>query len=383
MPLLYAKHDDTRQLHADATIHDFGRFKKKCKKAVSVEKFLCNLHVCTHHIAGRGITWYELYILYRMRGHPKPIQDNIKNKAAPRANAAKLINAFKNQVRNNISRCILANDAEGTDHHSGNSGLFKPAKAKKDGLSGVGILGKHPTLSVNVYVSEQEAKEIAQALVQLSRTISKSSAQEYINQQRNVIPTELKLNGKSSWDTTLPINASAEQGKEDWKATGPQNDPNGTVAFFRCPNCAHVESCWCKPFQYTDLDNKIKCNGCQTHTKVAVWKCICDRFWHRCPLHRESAACRNLACTKLKTSKQISGDADSCKKAKLATQVGPDSHEWLLAEDVAKEKRKRAIVDDWDTQPTITLGYPSNSKLNPAFLGPSLKRRFLDVNSSA
>ena len=84
-----------------------------------------------------------------------------------------------------------------------------------------------------------------------------------------------------------------------------------------------------------------------------------------------------------KTNSLTRSDADSCKKAKLATQVGPDSHEWLLAEDVAKEKRKRAIVDDWDTQPTITLGYPSNSKLNPAFLGPSLERRFLDVNSSA
>ena len=128
--------------------------------------------------------------------------------------------------------------------------------------------------------------------------------------------------------------------------------------------------------------DKIKCNGCTNTTKVAVWKCVCDRLWHRCPLHRMSTTCLGRTCAKLKTRKQISVDADSSKKAKLTTQVGPDSHQWLLAEDEAKEKRKREIVDDCDAQPTIVLGYPSNSRLNPAFMGPSLKRRFLDVNSS-
>ena len=95
-----------------------------------------------------------------------------------------------------------------------------------------------------------------------------------------------------------------------------------------------------------------------------------------------STTCLGRTCAKLKARKQISVDADSSKKAKLTKQVGPDSHQWLLAEDEAKEKRKREIVDDWDAQPTIVLGYPSNSRLNPAFMGPSLKQRFLDVNSS-
>ena len=45
--------------------------------------------------------------------------------------------------------------------------------------------------------------------------------------------------------------------------------------------------------------------------------------------------------------------ADFCKcrcpeKAKTTRQVGPDSHKWLLAEDVAIEKRKRDLIDNWD-----------------------------------
>ena len=77
---------------------------------------------------------------------------------------------------------------------------------------------------------------------------------------------------------------------------------------------------------------------------------------------------------------QTSPGAHNRKKAKLAPQVGPDSHEWLIAQDMDKERRKREAVDEWDGQPRITFVLSTNSKLNPAFLGPSLKRRFLDDN---
>ena len=69
--------------------------------------------------------------------------------------------------------------------------------------------------------------------------------------------------------------------------------------------------------------------------------------------------------------------AFQCTSLKLK-KVGPDSHEWLIAQDMDKEKRKREAVDEWDGQPRITFVFSTNSKLNPAFLGPSLKRRFLD-----
>ena len=70
--------------------------------------------------------------------------------------------------------------------------------------------------------------------------------------------------------------------------------------------------------------------------------------------------------------------------AKITRQVGPDSHEWLFAEDVARDKRKRELVDNWINEPTITLGFSSKiNRINPSFLGPSLKRRFLDVSSPA
>ena len=132
-----------------------------------------------------------------------------------------------------------------------------------------------------------------------------------------------------------------------------------------------------------DLDVNIKCNKCLTNSKVAVWKCICERYWHRCLSHREAAVTPELLSTKLKTRKQIPQTADNRKKVRLTTQVGPDSHEWLLMQDLAKEKRKREAVDEWDEQPVIELGCPVNRPLRPALYGPLLKRRFLDEPNSS
>ena len=51
--------------------------------------------------------------------------------------------------------------------------------------------------------------------------------------------------------------------------------------------------------------------------------------------------------------------------------------------DVAKESLKRKFVDDWNPVPTLTLGPPIIKQIKRSLLGPILKRRFLDVNSSA
>ena len=250
-------------------------------------------------------------------------------------------------------------------------------------LAGVGILGKHATLNCNACVSETEAKQIAEALVHLSRTINTSQTKEFLLNQRRIIPTNLKLKGKVYWDSTLPTNASAAKETEAWRVVGFQQHPQQGAAYFGCPSCAHVESSQCGPFQHMDLDYKITCNGCQNTSKVVMWKCGCERFWHRCPLHRGVACNRDLTTIRLKTRKQTSLLANTGKKARPHTQVGPDSHQWLLAQDVACAKRKRDFVENWESQPSINLGYTRINKINPAFLSPSLKRRFVDVNSSA
>ena len=79
---------------------------------------------------------------------------------------------------------------------------------------------------------------------------------------------------------------------------------------------------------------------------------------------------------RLKTREQKFATAGAKKKAKIDTQIGPDSFQWLLAEDRANHKRKRDTVDNWEDEPTITLGAPRGHRINPAFLSHGLKRKF-------
>ena len=105
-----------------------------------------------------GITWLELYIVYRVKGHPKPIPDP-SPKAQLKATAAKQIQAFKKAVRGNVARTLINSD---------DAQLFRPAKAQIDTLKGVGIQGKHATLSLNIAVTPKERVDIAHALVRLN-----------------------------------------------------------------------------------------------------------------------------------------------------------------------------------------------------------------------
>ena len=84
----------------------------------------------------------------------------------------------------------------------------------------------------------------------------------------------------------------------------------------------------------------------------------------------------------LKTKVQNLAKASAKKKARTTRQVGPDSHQWLLAQDVAREKRKRDFVDNWDEEPMFFIGTTSHSRISPSFLSLALKRRFLG-NSTA
>ena len=131
------------------------------------------------------------------------------------------------------------------------------------GRQRVGILGKHATLNCNPEFSADEAPQIAEALLHLSRTISTCHAKEYLFNQRGIISITFKLRGKSNWDSTLPTNACATKDNEAWKVPNFKQHPLQEAAFFVCPSCVHVESSHRAPFQNTDLDIKIACNDCQ------------------------------------------------------------------------------------------------------------------------
>ena len=55
------------------------------------------------------------------------------------------------------------------------------------------------------------------------------------------------------------------------------------------------------------------------------------------------------------------------------------SYEEMLAEDVVSAKRKRDAHDADSNGCSISIGYVKHRAINPNFLGPILKKRFLDI----
>jgi len=110
----------------------------------------------------RGITWLELYILYRCRGHGKPIADP-ENAAKARTTPAKQIAKFKKETKK-VIKLIGASSHE--------QRMFNTSTARSECLLGVAVKGKHPQLGFNVVVSAEEEEAMTNALIKITRQIN-------------------------------------------------------------------------------------------------------------------------------------------------------------------------------------------------------------------
>ena len=168
-----------------------------CRKkphAQHVASFLCTLDVKHHDPTDRCITWYELFILYRLRGFDNLIADPL-NKTHRRPTAHLQLLAFKNTVRATVKRALLDSPQ-----------LSCPdAMITKQGqLSGVASMGKHPALRCNVHITAKEAAAIAQQVIKMSRNFSGTKIDAFINQSMNLKLIELNRKGRATWASAIP-----------------------------------------------------------------------------------------------------------------------------------------------------------------------------------
>ena len=149
------------------------------------------------------------------------------------------------------------------------------------------------------------------------------------------MPRPLKLNGKTGWDSTLPI--LNNERRLDCRYHRNQRidaEPVEEVAFFKCPrsSCSKVEPSSAKIFQYRDLDRPHECSFCCKSTQVRTWLCPCDRPWHLCDMHRQ-----------FHSGKQVHGPQNK-------PETGPTASAFSRASN-AKRKRLRCEdigdIDAW------------------------------------
>ena len=370
-PLLYPNLEQTTHLNNNATIHDFKQFKSKNNCAEHLESFLANLRVSEANASMRGITWYELYILYRIRGAPKPLADP-EQKAGNKPTAHKQINAFQKQLRGVVKRTLAPSDAA----------MFKPFKLNHDALAGLALKGNHASVNCNITVNQHEKDTIASAIINLSRNITKQHCQEFLHNTRSITPIDLKLNGKADWDSTLTkfkAKDAADHCETTLRTWNSVHNPPAMqeYSYFQCPRCSHVEYSSCKSFQFSDLEHKQKCNACEATTQVKDWKCECEIPWHRCGHHRFSTNDHITKSMKRETNRQTSATSSVPKKGRPNNASDPLSFEELLKQDVQTAKRNRDDEEDLTLEPLIVLGKPTIKSIKVSSLGAILKKRFI------
>ena len=367
-PLPYPSSNAARPLKATSCLKEYTAYRKKHDAATNIEHFLANLLVVRKDEM-RGITWLELYILFRCRGYPKPIPDP-EQAAKQKPTPAKQINAFKKHMRGIVKRSL---------HDSMDANLFRPSPPTLDALIGAGITGKHATLCFNTAITTAEQQCIAKCLAKLNRTISNKHANEFINGEQNLVPYELKLKGKVGWDSTIPILTHKDFVSTSWEP--PRQDeyhpaqPN--TAFFECPNCLKVEPSSCKDFQYNDLDIKHTCFMCNKHSAVKNWRCACGTRWYGCTTHRyNTLPATNLHMSKTANGQPASASVISKCNRKRKWQGHSASFDDILADDFKRADRKNDPHGLLTNESVISLGICPHTSVGENFLGPILKKRF-------
>ena len=371
-PLQYAGEQGVINMPVQSTISYFKGYADKNAGSGQVEHFLRTLKVQPASDSLRPITWLEMYILYRLRGYKKLIDDPA-SKAAVRPSPAKQLLAFKKSSRA-VGQRLMTNEDYST--------YLSPATQKKQNLSGVAMAGKHACLNINVYVSPDELQAIAQLLVKLTHTLSKMKVDSFLSGDINLKINDLNIKGKVKWDCDIqslhpPPDLQALCDLDINKRPNINLKINNTVQMHACPQCKHKEPNYVKQFQLKDLDVKLKCVQCNKATPVRLWTCECHKQWHMCRLH----GYMNALCSEnlIKKQKVATQNPEVKKSATQTTKIDTDGeYAILLAGDLRMvRKRKAPWKDEEDIMETgFDLGHAPHHDIPSNFLGPILKKRF-------
>ena len=371
-PLTYANASDAKPLTIAGTVAHFKKFYNLNPNAKHAEYFLRDIKIKPSQEGIRPLTWLELYILFRLRGHPKPVKDP-PSKADARPTPAKQIAAFKKTIRAVAHRTLAPDVYKAT---------FSSANIRKANLTGVAIAGKHASVPFNVYATSREVKEIATLLVKLNHTISGKNIDLFLSGELKLRVNDLNLKGKAKWDCdirTLEKTPDIDRNSLSLanKRTLEIQTGNGQLSFNACPKCMHKEANSVTQFQINDLDVKLKCVKCLKATPVRYWTCDCNKQWHMCPLHGDNSALCETANAKSNIKVPKRPEVKRVAYPPVVNKTDGE-HALLLSGDLRIERKRKAawLTEEEAMGSELILGIGYHNRIPPGFLGPILKKRF-------
>jgi len=265
-------------------------------------------------------------------------------------------------------------------------GSFKPGIATLHALQGVGITGKHPTLSFNVAINDDERTAVAIALSTLVRGGALNKHEQYVKGMVNLLPHELKLKGKAAWDSNLPVLATIHMSGEKWADRFKEESysPSPTAMMHSCPECGGLESSLRAKFQRRDLDEKLKCGFCLKTTAVKKWLCNCAKPWHACNDHAHGLQPKWLRQSEGQLlNGHLSDSVSDPKPMPKASNRRLRATEDILADDHRRAKAQRASKGGEKRRADICFDINPAAFKRPTRLGPILSERFNGASASA
>ncbi len=331
------------KLDISGDINNFNKYASKHPAAHNCVEFLKHIKCKKPENGAHATTWIELYILYRIHGFGKPVQDK-GSKAGTKASTAQQIAQFKNNIRGVVARTI---------YNPNHIQYFKPHKTNTYKYKGLAIDGIQVAVNMDVFMTDAQRASVERHIIRLGHFMSDDKVQKFRGAEVKLKPGKLRLTGKVAWDAKLKHEYQLEV---DTPMIHDITDPVyfNSEAVISCPHCDHATTTII--IKSNDLDGTSKCTKCKKNVKAKDWKCVCKKPWHTCDFHKFSTTSSS------KYSNISKDDAQGTSKATKRT-FGPLTQEELI--NIDNKRRK------WSS--------PAIYQLAPTLLSAKLRDRFAHI----
>ncbi len=203
----YERQEEGTFLDKMEDVHKYEELVKRKRKAKQVQEFLQNTKISKVEEGQQGISWLELYTLYKLAGGQCMVEDP-ESPAATKPSMRIQLKEFISTCRN-VARLTMGQH---------DSDLFKHNRSKKPRLTKLGICNHAPMVRFQVVISKGTAKAMAQAILRVQARRTKKKAAELINQKQAVRLQKLSTVNRTRWSRSIrPDKELIKQREEDDK----------------------------------------------------------------------------------------------------------------------------------------------------------------------
>ncbi len=299
------------------SIGNYSKFKHKHRNSPAIWHFIDNLSYREVDNQYHATTWLELYLIYRVKGYPKPIGDRA-SKARARATIFSQLNEFKRVVKGVVERAAKDEAAKGA---------LRPMHVTHQRFLNLGIAGRHATINCSVEVDKQTADLIEYNLIRLGHYMSDKKVQLFKEGKVELKANKPNFRGRSGWDSNLKVLKGFVFKELDYSANASGSKRLLQPECFQCPSCKASTISTNPAFQSDDLDKVCKCATCKSNAKSNMWLCSCGIKWHTCDKHKH---------IQLQNSKKPPSGEPTARPKR---QIGPLTNEQLQEIDTKRMRK--------------------------------------------